>query len=320
MHGARELGMSIKDYFSKAENVVEGQIRMQKKYSNDYYNPFFYAALEVEAFGAEVIFSDDGPPNTGRPFLNDINGIRNFHPPKIKEAKVLHKMLKAIELLKEKSKGTMPIIGVVMSPFSLPVMQLGFEKYLEIMHFEKELWTKLMHMNEVFCIEWANAQLAAGANAICYFDPVSSTTIIPKEMYAETGFQIARRTLSKIKGATATHFASGICLPIADMIMETGTAAVGVSVQEDIMELKKVFRNKVTVIGNLNGVEMRRWTPEKTYRNVEEVIRKAAPDGGFILSDNHGELPFQVSEDTLLTVSEAVKHVGAYPIINKDQS
>ena len=31
MHGAKELGLSIKEYFSKAENVAEGQLRMQKK-------------------------------------------------------------------------------------------------------------------------------------------------------------------------------------------------------------------------------------------------------------------------------------------------
>ncbi len=28
MHGAKELGLSIKEYFSKAENVVEGQLRL----------------------------------------------------------------------------------------------------------------------------------------------------------------------------------------------------------------------------------------------------------------------------------------------------
>ena len=54
MHGAKELGISIKDYFSKGEYVTEGQIRLQKKYDNDCYYPFFYAPLEIEAFGGEL--------------------------------------------------------------------------------------------------------------------------------------------------------------------------------------------------------------------------------------------------------------------------
>ena len=51
MHGARELGLSIRDYFHDPEAVAEGQIRMRKKYGNDRLVGFLYAATEIEAFG-----------------------------------------------------------------------------------------------------------------------------------------------------------------------------------------------------------------------------------------------------------------------------
>ncbi|CAB1083024.1 hypothetical protein JY97_14385 [Alkalispirochaeta odontotermitis] len=35
VHGAKELNLSIRSYFSKAENVVEGQLRMRAKYGHD---------------------------------------------------------------------------------------------------------------------------------------------------------------------------------------------------------------------------------------------------------------------------------------------
>ena len=171
-----------------------------------------------------------------------------------------------------------------------------------------------MRVNGEFCVEWANAQLAAGATAICYFDPVSSPTIIPRELYLETGFQVAKRTIGRIKGATATHYASGNCLPIADLVPQTGTAVVGVSSLEDISKLKEAFRNKLTLLGNLNGIEMHRWTPEQAEAKVREIIQLAAPGGGFILSDNHGEIPFSISEETLMTISETVNTFGNYPI------
>jgi uroporphyrinogen decarboxylase len=314
MHGATELGVSIEDYFSKAENLVEGQIRLQKKYSNDCFISFFYAPLEIEAFGGEVIFIKDGPPNSATPFIRNIEKIRDLVPPKISESKMLHKVLRATELLKQEAKADIPIIGVVMSPFSLPVMQMGFDKYLEVMHFRKDLFDHLMRVNQEFCVEWANAQLEAGATAICYFDPVSSPTIIPRELYLETGFKIAKSTISRIKGPTATHYASGNCLPIADLVPQTGTAVVGVSSLEDLAEIKQSFKNKLTVLGNLNAIEMRRWTIEQTRQKVRDVIKTAAPGGGFILAENHGEIPFQVPEEILLTISEAVHTFGKYPI------
>ncbi len=314
MHGAKELGLSIKDYFSKAENVVEGQLRLRKKYRNDCIYSFFYAPLEIEAFGGEVIYSDDGPPNSGVPFIKAIEEIKNLQPPIVKETKALYKVLQATQKLKAAVGDEAPIIGVVMSPFSLPVMQLGFDKYLELMHFHSDLFNQLMQINEEFCVDWANAQLQAGATAICYFDPVSSTTIIPRKKYLETGFQIARRTISRIAGPTATHFASGKCLTIVDDVSQTGTAVVGTSSLEDIGAMKQACRGKLTILGNLNGIEMRRWNAADVNRIVKETIQKAAPGGGFILSDNHGEIPFQVPDETLLAISEAVHTFGKYPI------
>jgi len=315
MHGAKELGISIKEYFSKSENVVEGQLRLREKYNNDCLYVFFYAALEIEAFGGNVVFRDDGPPNSGQPLIEEVEDIKKIKAPKVNDAKVLHKVLRTIESLKEHAKDDVPIIGTVMSPFSLPVMQLGFDKYFELMYFKKDLFEKLMRINEDFCVEWANAQLQAGATAICYYDPVSSGTIISKEKYLETGFKIATRTIARIKGPTGTHFASGKCLAISDLVARTGTAMIGISCTEDIAALKHACKNKLTLLGNLNGIEMRRWSPEQTKIIVRDIIRDAAPGGGFILSDNHGEIPFQVPDEVLLAISEAVLEYGRYPIL-----
>lgn len=314
MHGAKELGLSIKDYFSKAENVAEGQIRLRNKYKTDCLYPFFYAPIEVEAFGGEVIYSEDGPPNSGFPVINDIELINKMEAPDVNESKVLHKVLKSIEILKEKVSNTVPIIAVSISPFSLPVMQLGFDKYLEIIHFRKDLYDKLMQINIEFCTNWANSQLKAGATAICYFDPVSSSTIIPRDLYNKTGFEVAKRTISAINGPTATHFASGNCLPILDLVAQTGTAVVGVSANENLAEIKNACKNKLTVLGNLNGIEMRHWTKEQCFDIVKNTIKDAAVGGGFILADNHGEIPFQVSDEVLGNITEAVNIYGQYPI------
>jgi uroporphyrinogen decarboxylase len=133
-------------------------------------------------------------------------------------------------------------------------------------------------------------------------------------MYRKTGFKVAQRTLARINGPTATHMASGRCLSVIDDIAATGTAVVGVSVLEDLAKMKAACRGKLTVLGNLNGIEMRRWTPRQAEAAVKEAIAKAGPGGGFILSDNHGEIPWQVPEEVLLAISAAVHKWGRYPL------
>lgn len=316
MHGAKELGISIREYFSLADYVVEGQLRMQRKFRNDCIYTFFYAPLEVEAFGGQVLYMDDGPVNSGDPVIRRTEDILRIESPVIAEAKMLHRVLEATERLRAAVKGTVPVIGVVMSPFSLPVMQLGFERYLDLMLFQPELFDKLMRVNEEFCVDWANAQLEAGATAICYFDPVSSSTIITREQYMNTGFLIAKRTIARIKGPTATHFASGKSLSIIQDAAQTGTAVIGGSCDENISDLKNACRGKVSLLGNLNGIEMRRWAEPEAKGIVKNAIQQAAPGGGFILSDSHGEIPFQVPDSVLLAISEAVEDYGRYPIVS----
>jgi uroporphyrinogen decarboxylase len=314
MHGAKELGLSIRDYFSKAEHVVEGQLRLRAKYRHDCVYAFFYAAVETEAYGNAPIYFDDGPPNAGEPIIRQPEDIKFLEPPKPAEKACLAKVLRAIELLKAKVGDDAPIIGGVMSPFSVPVMQMGYDKYIELMYEQPEWFDRLMRVNEEFCVAWANAQLQAGATAICYFDPVSSTTNTPREKYLETGFQIAKRTIARIQGPTATHFASGRCLPIVNDVAQTGTAVIGVSALENLMDLKAQARGKLTLLGNLNGVEMRRWTPQQAEAAVKQAVAQAGRGGGFILSDNHGEIPFQVPDQVLHAISDAVHRWGRYPL------
>jgi len=301
LHGARELNLSIRDYFSDAGNVFEGQMRLWEKYRHDCLYTFYYATIEIEAWGGEVIFWEDGPPNSGRPFIRSVSDIERLSVPAIWDVPGLNRVIKTTEMLKKEVGDEVPIIGVAVSPFSLPVMQMGFDKYIELLYDHERLFRRLMDINTEFCINWANAQLAAGATAICYFDPVASPTIIPKELYRKTGLKIAKTTISQIQGPTATHLASGASLAIADELAATGTAAVGVGVEENLSDLKAAFRNKLTVLGNLNGIEMRHWTKAETEEKVKTAIRAAAAGGGFILY-------------TLKSISEAVFKYGYYPI------
>lgn len=314
LHGAKELNMSIQEYFSKPENVVEGQLRLREKYNDDCYYTFYYAGIEIEAMGGSVIYTNDGPPNAGTPIIKDFDQIDLLEPVSVLNSPQLNKVLTTTQKLKDKVGDDAPIIGVVMSPFSLPIMQLGFGSYIELMYENPKQFWKLMDYNQKFCVEWANAQLDSGATAICYFDPCSSPSIVPVNKFIETGFEIGKKTISQINGPVAIHLASGASLPIANELTQIGAAIVGVSIDENLSDLKAKYQGKINILGNLNALEMRRWTKQMAEDNVKDAIKKAANGGGFILSDNHGEIPYQVSDEVLMSISNAVHRYGKYPI------
>lgn len=318
MHGAAELGATLPEYFSRGENVAEGQLRLRARYGHDCLYAFHYAALEVAAWGGEVVVRDDGPANAGEPLIGAPEEIASLAPPNVSASEPLARTLTTIELLARHSPDV-PVLGCVMSPFSLPVMQMGFEAYLDLMLERSDLFERLMAVNEEFCVAWAKAQLAAGATAIGYFDPVSSTTCVSPEMYRETGWPVAKRTLARIPGPVATHFASGRCAGIVDDVAQTGTVMIGVSAEERLDDIKRTAAGRMALLGNLDGIGMRMWSPERAELEVKTAISRGGRGGGFILSDNHGEIPLQVPEEVLHAVVAAAHRWGTYPLTWVDE-
>jgi len=315
MHGAKSLKMSLKEYFSKGSYLAEGQLLLQKRFGHDCLNGFAYAAIEIEAWGGEVIFHENGPPNSGKPMLHSPAQISKLKAPDPYDSPALKRVLDAIGIMKDNVGSEVPIIGVVISPFSLPVMQMGFPTYLDYLEGNSQELKQLLETNIEFCIQWANAQMKAGATVICYFDPISSPTCITPNRYREIGLPVARKVFSGIEGPTVTHFASGRVQRILDNVVDTGTLALGVGVDEDLKDLKDLAEKKIALIGNLNGVEMCRWTPKEARRKVKEAIAIAGKGGGFILSDSHGEIPWDVSFEVLDAIRDGVEEYGQYPII-----
>ncbi len=106
--------------------------------------------------------------NSGRPFINRKEDIKNLTSPDVKEVKSLEKIFTTIGDLKAEVQDDASIIGVVLSPFSVPIMQMGFENYIKLIYEDRELFNILMDVNQELCVNYANAQLEAGATAICY--------------------------------------------------------------------------------------------------------------------------------------------------------
>lgn len=314
LRGAKLLDLSIKDYFQKPEHIVKAQMVLNEKFGNDTYSNFFTTALEYKAWGGEVIYFEDGPPNTGKPIIKTPDDIQNLHPPEIKESETLQNVIRATELLKDEIDNEYPILGVVISPFSLPIIQMGFNKYIELIYNNRDLFDQLIIFNEDYVVKWANAQINAGADAIAYYDPFSSPEIVPRELYLKTGFKIAKDTIAKIDGPVASHFASARTKKIIKDVMKTGSIAIGISSKEDIEEMKKLCEGKLAIMGNLNTIGMVNWSVKETEEKVKQIIKKAGKGGGIIVSDNHGEIPFQVPDKVLLAIKNAIEKWGNYPL------
>ena len=136
--GAVEMGVTLKDYFHNPHLIAEAQLRFRERYRNDCLLGFTYVAAEFEAFGGDTLFYDLAPPNAGEPFLHTPDDFTRLTVPKIEDCPALIRTLELQAQLHRAANANAPVIGVVISPTSLPVMQLGFPDYFRLLMVEPE--------------------------------------------------------------------------------------------------------------------------------------------------------------------------------------
>jgi uroporphyrinogen decarboxylase len=311
-HGAKELGISIEKYYSAPENVIKGQKILQEKYQHDAVMGANYFAFEIEPFGGEVIFSLDGPPNTGKPPLANKELINSLEVPDFDHLKSYQNTLSIIQGLKVAYGNTMPIVGGVISPFSIPIPQMGFDKYIELLYLSPDEFKVLMKINIEYCTKWANAQLAAGATFIAYFDPMASTDMIPRDLFLKTGYNVAKDTFAGFNGPYAYHFTSGRATNTFGDVSTLNPLVIGISAKDQIKDLIQAYPKGPTVLGNLSGINMVNWSKNYAEKQVKSIIDEVKPLGKFILADNHGEIPYAVSNETLKGISDGIDKYGRF--------
>ncbi len=314
LHPARALGLSIQDYLSDPEAVVEGQLRLRHSLGHDAVTSFLHASAEVEAFGGETLFRTDGPPNTGAPPLTRASAIERLQVPDPTQVPALARSLTVARGLKARLGDDVPILGGLVGPLSLPVVQLGFERYLDWLMDAPELIRKLWRINEAFCIAWGNAQLAAGVSAVAIAEPLVSPTLLSGELIRKEGLPALRRVREGIQGAVALSSASAPMGSLLPELSELGFVGLAPSCDESLADAKAILQGRVALMGGLNGLAMCHWSPADAEAAVKEALRAAGAGGGFVLAEHHGEIPWCVSEEVLVAVAEAVRRWGAYPL------
>jgi uroporphyrinogen decarboxylase len=81
----------------------------------------------------------------------------------------------------------------------------------------------------------------------------------------------------------------------------------------DIVALKRRYRGRLTLLGNLDCDLLVRGTPAQIDTTVFELMRQVAPGGGYIFSTANSVL-MDVPLQNLEAMLNAARRYGQYPI------
>ncbi len=313
--GARELGMSLKEYYSKGEYVAEGQLRMRERYGYDNVWALFYVGREAELMGCrKIIFANDGAPNVGEMVIKSYDDIRKLQiPDSIEEHPAFEEPLKCLKILNSEVRGKYPICAYLTASMTLPAMLMGIEKWMELLfNGPKEVADELLTKCSEFFQKQIAAYRKAGVDLILYTNAFGSPDFVPMKFFHQRSMPWMKRDLAPGGVEDIAYMcASAGMNPVIDSVYnELNIKAFHLGPLDDVSEASRIIDGRALCIGVINDVKMIDWSKDQVKDEVKRIIEAGKPRGRFMLSTQ--VMPYAIPDENIKAMMDAAFEFGQF--------
>lgn len=299
---AEYIGSNYGAFASDWRVLVEANLRAAADFGFDQVSAISDPYRETQGFGARIEFIKSGVPRCPRhPLEQDKDFSKLQQPDPLRSERMLDRV-EAIRAFKKEVGETHSILGWVEGPVAEAADLRGISTMLMDLMLDETYAEALMDRCLEVAIDFARAQLEAGADTIGVGDAIASQTspdtyerlIQPREKVLVKAIQgLGGRVRLHICGNT-THLLPGI----ADL----GVDVIDVDHMVSLADVRVALGPHVTLAGNLDPVnDMRFSTPGK----IREAVRRArAEAAGPFLVGAGCEIPAGTPPENLKALCE----------------
>jgi uroporphyrinogen decarboxylase len=229
----------------------------------------------------------------------------------------LRYVMDAVRTIRRELNGKVPLIGFTGSPWTLATYMVEGGSSKEYAHIKGLLFgnPKLLHTllekTTKTVINYLNAQVAAGAQALMVFDTWGG--VLSPSNYLDFSLQYMKKI---VDGVVKNN--EGRRVPIVlftknggqwlDKIADTGCDALGIDWTTDLSQARKITQDRVALQGNLDPGVLYAGA-EEIKTEVAKVLQSYGKGPGHVFNLGHG-IQQHVNPDNLGIVLEAVRELS----------
>ncbi|NIO11885.1 MAG: uroporphyrinogen decarboxylase [Deltaproteobacteria bacterium] len=266
--------------------------------------------LILEPMGVGLEYSKNDGPVIQRPVRTGADVDRLAE---VDVDKSLPFVFEAVRKTRDALNGRVPLIGFAGAPFTLASYLIeggGSRNYIHtkrLLFSDAGAWHALMERLVQALVQYLNAQIKAGAEAVQVFD--SWIGCMAPDDYEKFVLPHMRGLFSGLTpGVPAIHFGTGTAGLLAHM-RKAGGDVIGLDWRIDLAEGWKRVGYDVGVQGNLDPTALFGPTSEIRAR-VSEILKRAKGRPGHIFNLGHGVLP-ETPVENVIAMVEAVHELSS---------
>ena len=279
------LGVSVRQLISDSELQAKGMKAVADRTNAVASVSFMDLSVEAEAFGAEVMASDEEVPTVKGRLINDMDEAEALTVPPVGSARTgiyIDAIKKAKELICDR-----PVFAGIIGPFSLAARLMDVSEIMMDCYDDPDMVHTVLRKTTDFLIAYAAAYKAAGADGVVMAEPVSG--LLSPNLEAEFSSPYVKELVEAVQddGFIVVYHNCGNNVPrMLDSILKTGAEAYhfgnAVDMQADILEKTP---GDILVMGNIDPVSvLRHGDPKKVSEETQALLEKCAKYPNFVIS------------------------------------
>ena len=301
---AEYIGSNYGAFASDYQVLVEANTRCAEDFGMDQLSAISDPYRETQGFGADIIYLEDGVPKCRHYPLEsgkDLSVLQ--HPDPYKSERMLDR-INAIRAYKGRFEGQYSIMGWVEGPTAEAADLRGVANFMIDLVEDKPFAEHLMDLCVDTGIEFAQAQIEAGADTIGIGDAIASQ--VSPRVYKKLIQPRQKRLIQAIKemGAFVRLHICGNITHLLPGISELPIDILDVDHMVDMQTVRNTLGKTVILAGNIDPVDgVLKGTPESIRQTILETYKQV--DNPYMV--NAGcEIPSGTPEENLKALCEPI--------------
>ncbi len=314
LYGARLTGCDLERYYTDPAAYARGQLAVLEEFHPDILlSPLAFAAMG-KAFGSELHFFANQPPNICNPAIASAKEWERLALPDPSTNPHLLFFRDTVRRLAAKTQGEVPVAAALPSPMDFPTLIMGIEEWLQTVLFDTPRARRIVDDITHLFVRMANCMLEDGAAFVAVSCAFASPAIVTREIVKDFSRPALEQALAQVKGPVVLHNAGAPFLRHLDLL--TGlpsTVAFAVDYQEDLAQARQIAGPAAVLFAGPLGPAF----PDRTAAQVEEecraILEDRRQDAHFILYTAGTDIPLHTPPENIHAIRRAAEALEAMP-------
>jgi uroporphyrinogen decarboxylase len=281
--GIEQNGHTVSEAVKNGRVHAEAVVKLARKYPSAAACTIMDLTVEAEAFGAEIVFSDEAVPAVVGHLLSQVEDIYSLQVPSLSAGRI-PQYLKA-NLLAAREINDRPLLSGCIGPFSLAGRLYDMSEMMILIYENPEAAHQLLTKCTDFIGKYCLALKQTGANGVMMAEPAAG--LLSNDDCRTFSSPYVRRIVERVQDddfAVVLHNCgnTGQC---TEAMVSTGAAAYHFGNKCRMEEVIGEVPSTALAMGNIDPVSVfKDGTPELMRQTVHDLLDKMQAYPNFVLS------------------------------------